>query len=67
MTYKSRKFDMRALVIVSSVNPLRIWMLDTASAKVAAEPYTDSAEFGSPCVHLTSPHIHETKVYNNWC
>lgn len=54
--WRDRKWDMRALALVTSVEPLRFYALDHAFPKIATKPYTlDIAQLKDSCVHFRMP------------
>ena len=54
LLYRGRKFDMRVWAVITSVDPLRLYMLDRAFPKISTVPYsTDTDIVGRHC--LSSP------------
>ena len=54
LLYRGRKFDMRVWAVITSIDPLRIYLLDHAFPKVSTVPYSASwASVGRHC--LSSP------------
>lgn len=63
MLWQDRKFDMRALALVTSVEPLRFYVLDHAFPKIASQAYTlDLAALKDECVHFKMPVCAGTSV-----
>eukprot|EP00736_Rhodelphis_marinus_P013645 Rmarinus@m.11640 len=55
-TYRGHKFDLRIWTMVTSVDPLRIYVNKDAYPKVATSPFDPSADqLTNNCIHLTSP------------
>lgn len=56
------KFDLRIYVLVTSMEPLRIFVYDEGLARFATEPYSvpKSKNFSSQCMHLTNYAINKT-------
>jgi hypothetical protein len=53
MLWNDRKFDMRALALMTSVQPLRFYTLDHAYPKIATSIYTtDLSSLDDSCVHF---------------
>jgi hypothetical protein len=56
MQWKDRKFDMRALAMMTSVQPLRFYTLDRAYPKIATRAYTTNlTKLEDSCVHFRMP------------
>lgn len=58
MLFKGRKFDFRCWVLISSVDPLRIWMFNSGIPRTS--PVTFSADWShlnDHCMHLTAVNI----------
>lgn len=56
LTYRQRKFDVRVWGMVTSVNPLRVYLLDAAFPKISTFAYNDStAHLANPCMHVIMP------------
>ncbi len=51
-----RKYVLRLYVLVSSVEPLRVYLYREGSAKLASEPY-DPDELTNPFAYLTNPDV----------
>ena len=51
-----RKYVLRLYVLVSSVEPLRVYLYDEGFAKLASDPY-DLDDLDNPFAHLTNPDI----------
>ncbi len=51
-----RKYVLRLYVLVSSVEPLRVYLYDEGFAKLASDPY-DIDDLDNPFAHLTNPDI----------
>eukprot|EP00092_Neocalanus_flemingeri_P000105 GFUD01000107.1.p1 GENE.GFUD01000107.1~~GFUD01000107.1.p1 ORF type:complete len:595 (+),score=129.91 GFUD01000107.1:61-1845(+) len=55
---KGHKFDMRLYVLVTSVDPLMVYIYGDGLARFASEPYsTDSLDIRNNCIHLTNTSI----------
>lgn len=55
LLYRGRKFDLRVWALITSVDPLRLYILDRGFPKVSTVPYdTDAAVVGRHC--LSRPH-----------
>lgn len=60
-----KKFDMRIYVIVTSFNPLRVYLYDEGLARFATEPYTNDQDIlKNKFVHLTNFSINKRNVKN---
>uniref|UniRef100_A0A7S0LEB2 Tubulin--tyrosine ligase-like protein 9 n=1 Tax=Coccolithus braarudii TaxID=221442 RepID=A0A7S0LEB2_9EUKA len=56
LLYQGRKFDVRAWGIITSLEPLRIFMLDHFAPKVSQFKYTPDAEYTKEqCIHVQLP------------
>lgn len=56
MLVHGRKFDFRVWAIITSLMPLRVYLLRESFAKVAPEVYSSEASsFGNLCIHSTTP------------
>ncbi|KAJ1635046.1 hypothetical protein T492DRAFT_968777 [Pavlovales sp. CCMP2436] len=56
MQWKDRKFDMRAVAMLTSVQPLRFYVLDHAFPKIATKAYTnDITSLEDECIHFKMP------------
>jgi len=54
------KFDMRIYVLVTSIDPLVIYVYQDGLARFASEPYnTNSLEIRNNCIHLTNSKINK--------
>jgi len=51
-----RKYVLRLYVLISSVEPLRVYLYDEGFAKLASDPY-DLDDLDNPFAHLTNPDI----------
>ena len=51
-----RKYVLRLYVLVSSIEPLRVYIYDEGFAKLASDPY-DLDDLDNPFAHLTNPDI----------
>ncbi|KAJ1624424.1 hypothetical protein T492DRAFT_1046975 [Pavlovales sp. CCMP2436] len=53
MLWNNRKFDLRVMALMTSVQPLRFYVLDHAFPKIATKSYTlDLASLDDSCVHF---------------
>lgn len=60
-----KKFDLRIYVLVSSFNPLRVYIYEEGLARFATEPYTNDPEvLKNKFVHLTNFSINKRNVKN---
>ena len=62
------KFDMRFYVLITSVDPLMIYIYKDGLARFATEPYnTDSLSIKNNCIHLTNSKVNKdnTDSYGN--
>jgi len=56
MTYQGNKFDLRVWTMVTSLDPLRIYLLGTGIPKVSQWKYSKAAEFvKQQCIHVLLP------------
>lgn len=54
LLWRGFKFDMRIWVVIASVEPLRVYMLQDGWARVASVRYNISElHYGEPCMHFT--------------
>ena len=54
------KFDMRLYVLITSVDPLMIYIYKDGLARFATEPYsTDSMTIRNNCIHLTNSKVNK--------
>lgn len=54
LLWRGYKFDMRLWVVIASVEPLRVYMLQDGWARVASVRYnTSDLHYGEPCMHFT--------------
>jgi tubulin polyglutamylase TTLL5 len=60
-TMNERKYVLRLYVLVTSVDPLRVYLHDEGFAKLASEPY-NIEDPDNPFAHLTNPDINATNV-----
>jgi tubulin polyglutamylase TTLL6/13 len=60
------KFDFRIYVLITSVNPLRIYLYEEGLARFATEPYEKANDdnLEQECIHLTNYAIN--KQYENF-
>lgn len=49
-----RKFDLRLYVVLTGINPLKIWLFDEGLLRFAAHKYTAQRNLDNPLVHLTN-------------
>jgi hypothetical protein len=55
LTQSGRKFDLRAWLLVASLDPLRLFVVRDAHVRVASEPYDPApAYLKHACMHLTN-------------
>jgi len=60
---RGHKFDMRLYVLVTSVDPLLIYLYKDGLARFATEPYnTDSINIKNNCIHLTNSKVNKTNI-----
>lgn len=65
MIIKNKKFDMRIYVLVTSYNPLRIYMYDEGLARFATEDYSNDPNIlKNKFVHLTNFSINKRNIKN---
>jgi hypothetical protein len=51
LLYRGRKFDLRVWAVITSIDPLRVYLLDHAFPKISTVPYTpDAAAVGPHCL-----------------
>lgn len=56
LTYRARKVDVRAWGLVTSINPLRVYLLDGAFPKVSTFAYNGSTtQLANECMHVIMP------------
>ena len=56
MTYQGNKFDLRVWTMVTSLDPLRIYLLGTGIPKVSQWKYSKAPEFvKQQCIHVLLP------------
>jgi len=56
LTYQKRKFDLRVWAVVTSIDPLRIYILDHAMPKVSTMEYSsDVSQMKQMCMHIKMP------------
>ncbi len=60
-TMNDRKYVLRLYVLITSVDPLRVFMHHEGFAKLASEPYSIE-DPDNPFAHLTNPDINATNV-----
>lgn len=61
----TKKFDLRIYILVSSFNPLRVYMYEEGLARFATEPYSNDPEvLRNKFVHLTNFSINKRNVKN---
>ena len=53
MLFVGRKMDIRIWAIITSLDPLRVYIMQDGLAKVAAEPYVKT-DFKNRCIHSTT-------------
>lgn len=53
LTHSKKKFDLRAWVLVTSIDPLEVYILDDALQRIARKPY-DSNSLSDRCIHSTN-------------
>jgi tubulin polyglutamylase TTLL4 len=65
MLINERKFDLRIYVLVTSLDPLKIYVYDEGLVRLATEPYTMSKKsLSNTCVHLTNYSVNKkSKLY----
>ena len=51
-TARGRKFDVRVWVLVTSVDPLRLYVLRHGYPKIASRAYTGTRDLGDQCRHV---------------
>lgn len=56
--YQGRKYVLRLYVLISEIDPLRIWRFTEGSVKLASMPYAPQ-ERQNPYVFLTNPDVNE--------
>lgn len=56
--YQGRKYVLRLYVLISAIDPLRIWRFTEGSVKLASLPYNPK-ERENPYVFLTNPDVNE--------
>ena len=56
--YEGRKYVLRLYVLISSIDPLRVWRFSEGSVKLASMPYAPD-ERKNPYVFLTNPDVNE--------
>lgn len=55
LTITGHKFDLRTWMLVTSINPLRLYVVKDAHVRIALEKYSnDRASFRNKCAHLTN-------------
>lgn len=58
LTLKSFKFDTRWWVVITSVDPLRVYMIPTGYVRVAKHRYNTSLEeIDNRCIHITNGNV----------
>ncbi len=59
----SRKYVLRLYVLITSIDPLQVYLYNEGFAKLASEPFTTD-DFSNPYAHLTNPdiNVHNDKV-----
>lgn len=55
-TINGHKYVLRLYVLIRSVDPLRVYLYEEGSAKLASAPY-DMDDLGNPYAHLTNPDL----------
>lgn len=61
LLFNQSKFDLRVYVLVTSFNPLRIYIYEDGLVRFASEKYTSNQEsLSDPFVHLTNYSINKT-------
>ncbi|CAL4066545.1 unnamed protein product, partial [Meganyctiphanes norvegica] len=53
------KFDLRLYAVVTSLNPLVIYLYEDGLVRLAAEKYQTGEELWNPCIHLTNYSINK--------
>ena len=57
---RGHKFDMRVYVLVTSVDPLMVYVYEDGLARFATEPYSkDRMDITNKCIHLTNASINK--------
>ena len=64
------QFDIRIYVLLTSLDPLKIYMYDDGLVRIATELYTeDPASISESCIHVTNYDVNrrntEKFIYNN--
>mmetsp|Transcript_49260 Transcript_49260/g.159228 ORF Transcript_49260/g.159228 Transcript_49260/m.159228 type:complete len:867 (-) Transcript_49260:102-2702(-) len=60
MTYQGHKFDLRVWALVTSLDPLRVYLLGTGIPKVSQWNYSKAVEdVKEPCIHVLMPGTNE--------
>jgi len=61
----NKKFDLRIYILVTSYNPLRVYMYDEGLARFATEPYTNDPDvLKNKFVHLTNFSVNKRNIKN---
>jgi tubulin polyglutamylase TTLL4 len=61
----TKKFDLRIYVLVTSFNPLRVYVYDEGLARFATEPYSNEPEvLKNKFVHLTNFSVNKRNTKN---
>lgn len=60
-TMDGHKYVLRLYVLISSVEPLRVYLYNEGSVKLASEPY-DASSIDNVYAHLTNPDINATNA-----
>ena len=66
MLIKNKKFDLRVYVVITCINPLRIYMYQEGLVRFASEEYSNNKKiFENQYIHLTNYSInkHNKKMH----
>jgi len=63
LTIRGHKFDIRLYVLITSVDPLVVYILKDGLARFASEEYnTDSCNIDNNCIHLTNSAVNKDNI-----